>query len=57
MSPTDIHMVGRQIAKELSGSLLYAAFYALVVVVLLNALIAVWNEVYKQITVVYQSVT
>ena len=39
------------VVKETAGSLIYASFYVLVIVVLLNALIAVMSNLYNEIEV------
>ena len=51
MPMTELHLPPEAVVAETSGSLLYASFYVLVIIVLLNALIAVWSNVYNEIEV------
>ncbi|XP_033641741.1 short transient receptor potential channel 4-like [Asterias rubens] len=49
MPVEDLQLPGDYVVKETAGSVLYATFYVLIVVVLLNALIAVWSNLYNEI--------
>ncbi|XP_038065284.1 short transient receptor potential channel 5-like [Patiria miniata] len=49
MPMSDLHLPENAVVMETAGSLLYASFYVLLIIVLLNALIAVWSNVYNEI--------
>ena len=51
MPMSDLHLRKQEVVMETAGSLLYASFYVLLIIVLLNALIAVWSNVYNEIEV------